>query len=767
MLAAFGVAATAATGTTTVSAVLAPVNGVWLNSVDGGHYWDVNGNGICRVDGTTENLSTCDVQSKKPTQVAVGAPRSDGTRYLYVSDMSTGSIGPLRLVYDPDADSGQGRIVLNSANIIGGVNTAGFFSDSTGGFRSSSVALGPCDAVITTPCTALYVAFEKSPLIDRINFVDQAIFQQSIETVSTTDDLRKGVRYGIADFRNANGTDDLYVDELGGEGVSVTTDVAHCTPTAGSPVPGAINPPANPAGGCLSTLVPGITTNFAQGMAVQTNPDGTGRYLYVSDSPEATAATVLRYHPDTGFQDVVSSTVNPYDSLTNPGRTVSTYTGIGGLAVNSANGDVYVADDPTLLNETFGEVPAGHIFRLPGDTTHTVPADCTGSATTQCLPPTPPATVTGSLYAYGVTAPAGGLTFLPSDDGGHVWLADAHAGLCRFDVVPQAPQLHASNAATCDDRTVLHTGGQTVYDDTIVPGTTDQHYIYVAQTDPLSAGVLRFTFDPAADGGAGGLVANSATVLAPSAGLNGTMATGLALGPCRSGAPATCTHSLYVVGSRDGIVRRINNPADDPGNQTADIVAVTAAQKNGKPGRGVGGSISMLGDNLYLGEADGFSTVRNAGTCGVHNVLCATAPLNIGIFGSITGTATAVDANPAHSAAGLVYASSSPDSARATIYQYDVATATARIYADVGRMPQAGSAATTVYCTLTCTLPADPAYASGAQAALRFAQGLFVNPYSDDGTVYITDDATGGTTTAQRGHIWTAPFVPFQPPSAH
>jgi hypothetical protein len=765
MLSAFAVAATAATGSTTVSGVLNPVNGVWLDSADGGHYWDANGNGICRVDGTTETASTCDLQAKKPTQVVVGPQRSDGTYFLYVADMSSASIGPLRLVYDPNADSGKGRIVLNSATLEGGFNTIGFFGDTTGNFRSSSVALGPCDAVITTPCTALYVAFEKSPKIVRVNFADLAGFQQSIETISVTDDLRKGVRYGMADFHNADGTDDLYVDELGGEGVSVTKDVAHCTPTAGSPFPGGT---VTPGAGCQSVLVPGIATNFAQGMAVQRNADGTGRYLYVADSPESGAtATVLRYHPATGFEDVVSAAVTPYASLTDPGQTVSTYTGIGGLAVNPHNGDVYVADDPTLLNETFGETPVGHIFRLPGDGTQTVPAECTGSATNPCLPPFPPATVTGSLYAYGVTAPSGGATVLPSDDGGHVWVADANAGLCRFDVVPQAPTLHASNPATCE-HTVTHTAGQIVYDDTIVPGTTNDHYIYVAQTDPLSPGVIRFRYQPSADSGAGAILVGSVTIMVPGQ-LNGNQADGLALGPCRSDAPATCTHSLYVVGLADGLVRRINSPEDEPGNQTLDIVAITQPLQNGKPGKGVGGSISMLGDSLFLGETNGFTTVAHASSCGVNNVFCATLPLNIGIFGSVTGTATAVDANPAHSTAGLVYAVASPDTARATIYQYDIASATSRIYAVVGQMPAAGSPAATVYCSLTCTLPADPAYPPGSQQAFRVAQGVFVNPYSTDGTVYVTDDANGlaaeaGTVTTpvlQRGHVWTTPFAPF------
>jgi hypothetical protein len=76
-------------------------------------------------------------------------------------------------------------------------------------------------------------------------------------------------------------------------------------------------------------------------------------------------------------------------------------------------------------------------------------------------------------------------------------------------------------------------------------------------------------------------------------------------------------------------------------------------------------------------------------------------------------------------------------------------------------MPPAGTAAATVYCSLTCTLPTDPNYPPGEQVSFLFAHGLFVNPYSDDGTLYLTEDATQGT-RAQRGHIWIAPFSPFQ-----
>jgi hypothetical protein len=763
MIAGLAVAAAAAPGVSTVPGVTVPLNGTWLDSADGGHYWDAGANGLCRVDaagtGFVENAATCDVQAKTPTQVAVGPQRADGTYFLYVADMSSASAGPLRLIYDPTADSGAGRIVANTAVVLGGLNTVGFFSDANGNFKSSSVALGPCDAVITTACTALYVGFERSKKIERINFVDQPSASQSIETISKTNDIRKGVRFGIADFRNADGTDDLYINELGGEGVSIIKDVATCVPSEGAADPTVINPPVNQLGGCNATVVAAITTNTAQGIAVQKNADGTGRYLYVGDSPVNANPSVLRYHPDTGFQDLVSSTVAPYPSLLNPGQTVSVYTGIGGLAVNPHNGDLFIGDDPTLAVEG-AALGVGHIFTIAGDATATAPADCTGSATTHCAPPAPPSTVTPSLYAYGLTAAAGGGVFLPSTDGGHVWLADEAAGFCRYDTVPQAPGLHASNPAACDDGSVLGSGGQAVYDDSVIAGTTNQHFVYVAQNDHLSPGIIRFTYDPNGDSGKGSLVDASGVIMAPNAGLNGDKANGLALGPCKVGAPVTCKHSLYVGGLLDGFIRRINNPEDDPRVQTVDVVAMTTDQKNGIVGRGINGSMGLIGNDLYLPENQGFTVIKNVTACPTNNVVCATIPLNIGNFGTIFGASIGVDTNPQHSAAGLVYASESPGNANATIYQYDVATNTSRIYASQGKMPAAGTAEATVYCTLTCTRPIDPNDPPGGTANFKFAQGLFVDSASDNGTVYMTEDAFAGSRSG-RGHVWTAPFVPY------
>jgi hypothetical protein len=761
------------------SGVTFPFNGVWLDSTDGGHYWDASGNGLCRVDkdpaspsGFSETLITCDVEAKKPTQAVVGPQNADGTYFVYAADMSSQSGGPLRLLYDPTADGGKGRLLAGNAEPLGGLNTVGFFSDSSGNFKNSSVQLGPCDqtagAVTATQpnCLALYLGFERSKKIERINNVDKARAQQSIETISQTTDKRKGVRYGIGMFHNNNGTDDLYIDELGGNGVSMLKDVAQCAPSEGSADPTVVNPPVNQAGGCAATVVGGITTNFPQGIAVAKDSAGNGKYLYYSDSPQDGNATILRYNPNTGTQDVVSSAVAPYDSLLNPGQTVSTYTYVQGLAVNPHTGDLFIGDDPTFAILVNPPLAKGHVFTIKADATGTVPAECIGTAGTPCVQPPAPSAATPSLYAYGLTAPKGGVTFMPdakvNPDGsqaGHLWAADHSQGLCRMDVVKDSTgttlAINAFNVAHCDDGSLLGSGGQTVFDPDPVPGSTggNLHYVYVAQNDHLSPGVLRFVYDENADGGEGDIVAGSGEVMAPNGGLNGDKANGLALGPCKPGAPASCTHALYMGGLLDGFIRRINNPEEPLArNMTVDVVAQTTEQRAGTAGKGINGSMGMIGDDLYLPENQGFTVVKNASKCPAAGQVCGTVPLNIAQFGFIFGSAIGVDPDPQHlrSQAGLVYAAVSPGASPATVYQYDVATNTSRVFATRGQMPAAGSAEATVYCTTTCTRPIDPANPPGGQAAFKFAQGVMVD---NNGAVYMTEDAFAGA-RGGRGHAW-------------
>jgi hypothetical protein len=246
-------------------------------------------------------------------------------------------------------------------------------------------------------------------------------------------------------------------------------------------------------------------------------------------------------------------------------------------------------------------------------------------------------------------------------------------------------------------------------------------------------------------------VANPPVVMAPNAGLNGDKANGLALG---------ANGALYMGGLLDGFIRRINNPRADPRVQTVDVVAQTTEQKGGVAGKGINGSMGMLGNDLYLPENQGFTVVKNANLCPTAAGVCSTTPLAIGgTFGLIFGAGVATD--PINN---LVYGSVSPGAATASIFQYDPVSNTSRAYISQGTMPAAGSTDLTVFCTLTCTRPADPALPPGGVVGFHFAQGLFVDPATGD--LVITEDQFAGA-RGGRGHVWFAPFqaYPVLPPA--
>ena len=111
-----------------------------------------------------------------------------------------------------------------------------------------------------------------------------------------------------------------------------------------------------------------------------------------------------------------------------------------------------------------------------------------------------------------------------------------------------------------------------------------------------------------------------------------------------------------------------------------------------------------------------------------------------------------------------MYAAISPGAANGTLYQYDVATNTSRIYATQGQMPAAGSAEATVWCTTTCTRPVDPANPPGGFGELPVRPGHHgrPRPTPSGGNVYLTEDAFAGA-RGGRGHAWVAPYIPYPP----
>jgi hypothetical protein len=356
----------------------------------------------------------------------------------------------------------------------------------------------------------------------------------------------------------------------------------------------------------------------------------------------------------------------------------------------------------------------------------------------------------GALYSYGITAPKGGVTWIPDATplGGHEWISDHGNGLCRLDPVP-GTKIFAPNVAECDPGFTLGSPGQAVYDSRANSDGT--HWLYVPDNAVRSPGVWRLTFHPA-----------TATIDTPVRMANGQIsnlkANGLALDQARD--------ALYVGDLVDGNIRRINNVSGDPLSQTVDIVATTQAAKAGAASRGINGTMAMLGNLVFLPENNAATYFDVTAACANPTVSpnpapCATTTLNF-LKSAATVFVAGMAADSVHK---VVYISESPGTANATIFRMDATTITAAnpggaagvVYVTDGLMPAASSAEATVYCSLTCTRPADPALTQGGTAGFPFAQGLYVDPVTN--ALFITEDVSAGARSG-RGHVWSVPYIP-------
>jgi IPT/TIG domain len=353
-------------------------------------------------------------------------------------------------------------------------------------------------------------------------------------------------------------------------------------------------------------------------------------------------------------------------------------------------------------------------------------------------------TPVGTISAYGITAPKGGTTFLPGALGGHWWISDHSNGLCRLDPVPKTT-LNAINVAVCDPGFTIGSPGQIAYDPKAqLDGT---HWVYVPDNAVRSPGVWRLTFDPTTE------TLSSPVAMAPGL-LDNLKTNSLAL--------SAKGDALFVGDLVDGGIRRINGADGDPRAQTVDVIANTQAQRVGAASRGINGTMAMIGNRLFLPENNAATYVDVSAACAAVGTVtpCATTtvdfqPTPAPIFVSGVGT------DQAH---GFVYISSSPGGANATIWRFDASTITTEtpggtagiIYATEGNVPAASSPNATVYCSLTCTRPADPTLTPGGTTGFFFAQGVSVDPTTSK--IYITEDVSAGNRSG-RGHIWELPFV--------
>lgn len=344
---------------------------------------------------------------------------------------------------------------------------------------------------------------------------------------------------------------------------------------------------------------------------------------------------------------------------------------------------------------------------------------------------------TASLYAWGITAPKGGMLFVPGNLGGHFWSSDHSSGFCRQDPVP-GTTLHAINFAVCDNGTI-GSPGQAVYDARVNPAFNNAtsgalvpagtHFIYVPDNAVKSTAIWRLTFDPNTE-----TILGVPEAMTPLADVRTLKPNGMALGP---------DGSIYVTDLTEANIRRVTGPNGDPRLQTITIVAVTG------DGRGANGTIGFIGNRAYISEnraASWFDITQ----CPTGLGPCATTPIPLPSGAFVAGVAT----DPVRN---FVYAADSPGGANATIWRYNVSTGITSIYLTGGQLPAAGTPNATVWCALTCTRPWDPALVPGGIAGFSFAFGIWVDP--TNGSLYVTEDATAGA-RGGRGHAWVAPFIP-------
>jgi len=102
----------------------------------------------------------------------------------------------------------------------------------------------------------------------------------------------------------------------------------------------------------------------------------------------------------------------------------------------------------------------------------------------------------GALYSSGITAPKGGVTWIPDTTpaAGHYWVSDHGNGLCRMDSMP-GTTIFAPNVSFCDPGFTIGSPGQAVYDPRANADGT--HWVYVPDNAVKSPGVWRLTFHPA------------------------------------------------------------------------------------------------------------------------------------------------------------------------------------------------------------------------------------------------------------------------------
>jgi hypothetical protein len=298
--------ASAATTTTVATGLTSPNGGVMLTGANGSkHLWIPDHlNGVCRVDATGLNQSTCALvlgpNAIKPGQLSFDPVNN----YLYIPDLSAKSQGVYRVAYDPNGDNGNGSLSLfDRTQIAPGCGLGGNLPWST--------ALGPDGN--------LYVSFKKSPAIVRItNPAGVSIPCSNVKVMGNASDGRSAFSLAWVGTR---------LFEADNKGLGVISNATQCAVTVGT---------------CNAT--PFLTGQIAAPLTVAS--DQQNSTLYVGDASQVWAVQVGATQSfavyQTGFSFVSGITVDPSPL------------GAGNPPV------LYVGDDPSN-----GTLPnTGRIFKV-------------------------------------------------------------------------------------------------------------------------------------------------------------------------------------------------------------------------------------------------------------------------------------------------------------------------------------------------------------------------------------------------------------------
>lgn len=720
------------------------------------------------------------------------------------TDLYVGEIGGRGLSVIPDVAGTPTRPACGSP----GPCTAVTVTTSSGAAVSSTVG------ALATDGTVLYVGDAPGGLPGKVLVLNPATGIQSDWSTSVPaytssfDGVRRTTYTGITGLGTGPGGLVYVGDDPTVAAARPTATQGHlwrvAPPTGSAPTITALSPASGPTSGGTAVTVSG--TNLVVNGAPPTIAIGSARATSVTCADTLTCTAVVPPSAGAGAVDVVVTTsagqvnatpgrftyvVVPPTNPTSPPPVVTRISPARGLA---AGGTVVTVQGTDLA-------PAGSSTSVAFGPDAAVAVSC-NAAGSACTATTPVASGPGAvdvrvitssggtsgvtandrfefvaqpvaeLWAYGVTAPAGGMVWVPNGrpGGGQWWSADHVQGLCRMDPVPGAP-LHALNSAACDPGFALGSPGQAVWDPR--PNADGTHWVYVPDNAHLSRGVSRIAV--AVDARGLETLVGTPEVLAPGAthSMAGLKPNGMALGP---------DGNLYVGDLVDGVIRRIVDPARDVRTQRVDEVAITQTQRAGKAARGINGTVAFVGTRLFLPENNGASYVDispdGSGTWDpAVGAIAACDPFVLGSCPSSTMLdflpvpgpvfVAGIAADPVHH---QVYISSAPGAAPATVFRVDTTTITADrpagsagvVYVTSGRVPATSVAgapnpAATVWCSLTCTRPVAPDLVPGGTTGFSFAQGLMTDPA--DGTLYVAEDVTAGA-RGGRGHVWSVPYLP-------